>query len=237
MIDFSRWKLGLLGLVLLAGVLYALPNLFPQDLAVQVSANRGAVLDEAVRERVEGALQEAKVASRGIALEQARLLVRLDDTSIRDALSSAEEAARASSQAFEQAERTLARMKTLRESGMTSVQAMDDAQVRRNNAQSDLAAARSRAVTARQAGNARSAAVTAAEPAAPLMRGTVPRTAPVAGVVTGMVAPLDAAPHAPFTWACWRKSRGSASGSVVSGDGMCNSSGRRRTEAIRDSRR
>ena len=80
MIDFSRWKLGLLGLVLLAGVLYALPNLFPQDLAVQVSANRGAVLDEAVRERVEGALQEAKVASKGISLEQARLLVRLDDS-------------------------------------------------------------------------------------------------------------------------------------------------------------
>ena len=60
MIDFSRWKLGLLGLVLLAGVLYALPNLFPQDLAVQVSANRGAVLDEAVRERVEGALQTSR---------------------------------------------------------------------------------------------------------------------------------------------------------------------------------
>ena len=86
----------------------------------------------------------------GDVVRKGDLLVRLDDTAIRDALSSADEAARASAQAFEQAERTLTRMKTLRESGMTSVQAMDDAQVRRNNAQSDLAAARSRAATARQ---------------------------------------------------------------------------------------
>lgn len=78
------------------------------------------------------------------------LLVRLDDTAIRDAMNSANEAARASSQALEQADRTLARLKTLRESGMTSVQALDDAQLRRNNAQSDLSAARSRASTARQ---------------------------------------------------------------------------------------
>ena len=80
MIDFSRWKLALLGVVLLAGVLYALPNLFPQDLAVQVSANRGAVLDDAVKERVTGALEKAAVASKGIALEKDRLLVRLDDS-------------------------------------------------------------------------------------------------------------------------------------------------------------
>lgn len=86
----------------------------------------------------------------GDAVRRGDLLVRLDDTAIRDALNSADEAARAASQAFEQAERTLTRMKTLRESGMTSVQAMDDAQVRRNNAQSDLAAAKSRAATARQ---------------------------------------------------------------------------------------
>jgi preprotein translocase subunit SecD len=80
MIDFPRWKLALLGLVLLAGVLYALPNLFPQDLAVQVSANRGAVLDEAVRERVEGALQKAGTSTKGITLEESRLLVRLADS-------------------------------------------------------------------------------------------------------------------------------------------------------------
>jgi membrane fusion protein (multidrug efflux system) len=78
------------------------------------------------------------------------VLVRLDETAIRDSLSSAEQSARASAQALDQSERQLTRMKTLRESGMTSAQAMDDAEVRRNNAQSDLAAARTRVAQARQ---------------------------------------------------------------------------------------
>jgi RND family efflux transporter MFP subunit len=41
-------------------------------------------------------------------------------------------------------------MRTLKASGMTSQQALDDAEVRRNNAQSDLSAARAREVSARQ---------------------------------------------------------------------------------------
>jgi RND family efflux transporter MFP subunit len=78
------------------------------------------------------------------------LLMRLDDTAIRDSLGSAEEALRASSQAFEQAERQVQRFKTLQAQGMSSTQALEDAEVRRNNAQSDLVAARSRVVAARQ---------------------------------------------------------------------------------------
>ncbi len=78
------------------------------------------------------------------------LLVRLDDTAIRDGLASAEETLRASSQAFDQAERQVQRQKTLQAQGMTSTQALEDAEVRRNNAQSDLVAARARVVSARQ---------------------------------------------------------------------------------------
>jgi RND family efflux transporter MFP subunit len=57
---------------------------------------------------------------------------------------------RAASQAYEQAERQVQRLKTLQLQGMTSTQALEDAEVRRNNAQSDLVAARSRVVSARQ---------------------------------------------------------------------------------------
>ena len=78
------------------------------------------------------------------------LIVRLDDTAIRDSLTSADEAVRASTQAFEQAERQVQRLKTLQAQGMTSMQALEDAEVRRNNAQSDLVAARARVVAARQ---------------------------------------------------------------------------------------
>ena len=78
------------------------------------------------------------------------LLVRLDDTAIRDSLASSEASTRAADQAFVQAERQFQRMTTLRVSGMVSTQALEDAESRRNNAQSDLAAARTRAAQARQ---------------------------------------------------------------------------------------
>ncbi|MFP5393027.1 MAG: efflux RND transporter periplasmic adaptor subunit [Gammaproteobacteria bacterium] len=86
----------------------------------------------------------------GDVVKRGDVLVKLDETAIRDQLMSAEEAARASKQALDQSERQVERMKTLRASGMTSAQAMDDAEVRRNNAASDLAAARTRAAQARQ---------------------------------------------------------------------------------------
>ena len=97
-----------------------------------------------------GAVVLQVLKENGQAVQRGELLVRLDDTSIRDSLASAEEAARASGQAFDQAERQVERLKTLQAQGMTSMQALEDAQVRRNNAQSDLVAARSRVVTARQ---------------------------------------------------------------------------------------
>ena len=86
----------------------------------------------------------------GETVKRGDVLVRLDETAIRDSLGSAEQASRSASLALDQAERQLARLTTLRASGMTSVQALDDAEVRRNSAQSEVAAARTRAVLARQ---------------------------------------------------------------------------------------
>ncbi|MGZ3184739.1 MAG: efflux RND transporter periplasmic adaptor subunit [Telluria sp.] len=83
-------------------------------------------------------------------VRQGDVLARLDETSIRDALSSADESVRAAQQSLDQATRALERAKTLRASGMNSQAALDDAEVKRNNAQSDLVAARARAVSARQ---------------------------------------------------------------------------------------
>lgn len=86
----------------------------------------------------------------GDVVRRGDLLVRLDDTAIRDGLASAESAARAASQAYEQAERQFQRMTTLRASGMASAQQLEDAEVRRNNAQSELESAKTRVVQARQ---------------------------------------------------------------------------------------
>ncbi|WMW80016.1 efflux RND transporter periplasmic adaptor subunit [Undibacterium cyanobacteriorum] len=86
----------------------------------------------------------------GEVVRKGDLLARLDDTSFRDQLASSEQAARAAQQTLDQAERQLERLKTLRASGMTSMQALEDAEIRRNNAQSELVAAKARVVAARQ---------------------------------------------------------------------------------------
>jgi RND family efflux transporter MFP subunit len=86
----------------------------------------------------------------GDAVRRGDLLVRLDDTAIRDGLASAEASSRAAAQAFEQAERQFQRMTTLRASGMASTQQVEDAEVRRNGTQSELEAAKTRVVLARQ---------------------------------------------------------------------------------------
>lgn len=86
----------------------------------------------------------------GEPVKRGDVLVKLDETSIRDSLLSAEESLRAATQALDQSQRALERSKTLRASGMTSAQALDDAEVRRNSAQSEVSAARARLATARQ---------------------------------------------------------------------------------------
>ncbi len=86
----------------------------------------------------------------GEPVKRGDVLVRLDETSIRDTLMSAEAAQRAASLAVEQANRQLERLKTLTASGMTSAKALDDAEMARNNALSELSGARSRLATARQ---------------------------------------------------------------------------------------
>lgn len=90
------------------------------------------------------------VKDNGEKVRQGDVLVRLDSTAIRDNLTSAEEAQRAATQSYEQTERVLQRQRTLNQQGMTSVQALEDAEVRRNAAQSELAAAKARVVAARQ---------------------------------------------------------------------------------------
>jgi membrane fusion protein (multidrug efflux system) len=110
-----------------------------------IQPERRADLRAEVSAVVMGVLKE-----NGEAVKHGDLLVRLDDTSIRDSLLSAQEAERAAAQAFDQAQRQHQRMKTLREQGMASAQQLEDAEIRRNTTQSDLSAAKTRVVSARQ---------------------------------------------------------------------------------------
>ncbi|MDC8785143.1 efflux RND transporter periplasmic adaptor subunit [Roseateles koreensis] len=102
-----------------------------------------------LRAEVSAVVQQV-LKENGQHVHRGELLVRLDDTAIRDGLTSANEAARAATQTFEQAERQFQRLKTLHAQGMSSLQALEDAELRRNGAQSDLVAAKARVVSAQQ---------------------------------------------------------------------------------------
>jgi RND family efflux transporter MFP subunit len=96
------------------------------------------------------AIVMAVLKENGQAVKRGELLVRLDDTAIRDSLVSAQEAERVAVQAYGQAERQFQRLNTLRASGMASAQQLEDAEIRRNSTQSDLSAVKARVVQARQ---------------------------------------------------------------------------------------
>src|SRR5919199_1974385 len=96
------------------------------------------------------AVVTAVLKDNGDTVRKGELLVRLDDTSVRDNMLSAQEAELAARQAAEQAERQLQRVITLRASGMATMPQLEDAEVRGNTTRSDYAAARARSVQARQ---------------------------------------------------------------------------------------
>ncbi|MFZ6847555.1 efflux RND transporter periplasmic adaptor subunit [Undibacterium sp. RuRC25W] len=86
----------------------------------------------------------------GDVVKRGDILVRLDETAIRDNLNSAEDNVRSVTLSLEQADRAQQRLKTLRASGMASLQALDDAEVKVDAARSELSASKARATTARQ---------------------------------------------------------------------------------------
>ena len=77
---YPLWKYLLLLFVLAAGVLYALPNLYGEQPAVQVSQASGDPASQALVQRVRRTLTEADVAPKDITLEEGRLLALYENT-------------------------------------------------------------------------------------------------------------------------------------------------------------
>lgn len=76
---FPPWKYALLVIVIGLGLVYALPNLYGEDPAVQVSSIRGFELDQNMSSRVETILDTAGIEYGQIEFEPQRLLVRLSN--------------------------------------------------------------------------------------------------------------------------------------------------------------
>jgi preprotein translocase subunit SecD len=74
---YPLWKNLLVLIVLLVAGLYALPNLYGDDPAVQISAGRTATVDLALADKAEKALKTAGIEYKGAQLEDDKLLIRL----------------------------------------------------------------------------------------------------------------------------------------------------------------
>jgi preprotein translocase subunit SecD len=77
MLEFPRWKYFLILLVLAVSALYALPNIYQKDPSVQITASRGAQLDDALRSRIDADLKAAGITPKAVTKEGDSLMVRL----------------------------------------------------------------------------------------------------------------------------------------------------------------
>ena len=92
--QYSLWKYLLLIVVLIFGTLYALPNLYGSDPAIQVSATRSSTVDEDTENTVLKTLKSKNIQPLKTVLDNKGLLVRFNDVEqqleaadiIRDAL-------------------------------------------------------------------------------------------------------------------------------------------------------
>ena len=76
---YSLWKYLFIIAIIAVGCLYALPNLYGKDPALQVSASRGAEISELTRYSVEDALDKAGIQYGAISVAAGNLVVRFQD--------------------------------------------------------------------------------------------------------------------------------------------------------------
>ncbi|MDN3716014.1 protein translocase subunit SecD [Vibrio breoganii] len=90
---YPLWKYLMVVMAILVAALYALPNLYGEDPAIQVTGARGASVDMATMDSVTNALDKENLSHKSIALENGSILVRFNDTdtqiSARDVISEA----------------------------------------------------------------------------------------------------------------------------------------------------
>src|ERR1044072_7129650 len=90
MYHFSRWKYWLVIAVIVIGTLFALPNVFGEGPALQLSRNDRVAMDQAAQQRVLGVLAGAKITPEVAYLQKDRLVLRFENdeqrTAARDAI-------------------------------------------------------------------------------------------------------------------------------------------------------
>ena len=77
---YPLWKYVLIAVALAVGILFTLPNLFPEVPAVQISSSKAATkVDAALLGTIEDSLKTASIPVRGAALDATGIKVRFSD--------------------------------------------------------------------------------------------------------------------------------------------------------------
>ena len=77
---YPLWKTLMVLFIVAIGAIYALPNLYPEDPAVQISGLRGIETTAATLDTVKSHLDENKISFASIAMENGQILARFKDT-------------------------------------------------------------------------------------------------------------------------------------------------------------
>jgi preprotein translocase subunit SecD len=77
---YAPWKYLLIIIILVVGSVYALPNLYGEDPALQISGGRAAEVDESTGKTVGEALKKAAIDVKQMGIESGKLMVRFHDT-------------------------------------------------------------------------------------------------------------------------------------------------------------
>ena len=77
---YPTWKYVMVVMVLLLGILYALPNLYGEDPSLQISPQRDAVISSELVNTVVSVLDQSKIPYKSLERNESRIVVRFPDT-------------------------------------------------------------------------------------------------------------------------------------------------------------
>ncbi|MEO7558072.1 MAG: protein translocase subunit SecD [Gammaproteobacteria bacterium] len=77
--QYPLWKYLLVLVIVIAGFIYALPNLYGEDPAVQVSPTRTTKIDAATQTKAQDLLKQATITYKSLATDERGLLIRFND--------------------------------------------------------------------------------------------------------------------------------------------------------------
>ncbi len=81
--QYPLWRYLLLFAVLLVGGLYALPNIFPQDPALQISERRGGAVDISIKKLIENTIAENKLQVKAVKTTNKQIEITFRENSLR----------------------------------------------------------------------------------------------------------------------------------------------------------